>query len=158
VPGTETVRVTTWTEYSLIIVLHLARRVSDGAEPVAARELSEAERLPGDYVEQILLRLRRAGIVESMRGARGGYRLARPAGQISVRDVMTASEHQTFEVNCESHPINADRCGTSASCSIRPVWQALQQRIDALLDSITLEDLLKQEPQVQELVTLQSAM
>ncbi len=151
-------RVTTWTEYSLIIVLHLARRTSDGAEPVAARELAEAERLPGDYVEQILLRLRRAGIVESMRGARGGYRLARPSSQISVRDVMTASEHQTFEVNCESHPVNAERCGTAASCSIRPVWQALQQRIDGLLESITLEDLLKQEPQVQELVTLQSAV
>ena len=93
-----------------------------------------------------------------MRGARGGYRLARPASQISVRDVMTASEHQTFEVNCESHPINADRCGSGTSCSIRPVWQALQQRIDDLLGSITLEDLLKQEPQVQELVTLQSAL
>jgi Rrf2 family protein len=153
-----TVRVTTWTEYSLIIVLHLARRISEGNAPVAARELSETERLPGDYVEQILLRLRRAGIVESMRGARGGYRLARPASLISVRDVMTASEHQTFELNCESHPVNADRCGTSSSRSIRPVWQALQQRIDALLDSISVEDLLKQESQVQELVTLQSAL
>ena len=151
-------RVTTWTEYSLIIVLHLARRTSDGAEPVAARELAEAERLPGDYVEQILLRLRRAGVVESMRGARGGYRLARPSSQISVRDVMTASEHQTFEGNCESHTVNAGRAGSGTSCSIRPVWQALQQRIDGLLESITLEDLLKQEPQVQELVTLQSAV
>lgn len=150
-------RVTTWTEYSLIIVLHLARRAKDAVEPVAARELSESERLPGDYVEQILLRLRRAGIIESVRGARGGYRLARPADQISVRDVMTASEHQTFELNCDSHPVDADRCGTGSACSIRPVWQALQRRIDDLLDSISVEDLLKQESQVQELVTLQPA-
>jgi Rrf2 family protein len=148
-------RVTTWTEYSLIIVLHLARRSRERVAPVAARELAESERLPGDYVEQILLRLRRAGIVESVRGARGGYFLARPAHAISVRDVMTASEHQTFELNCSSHPVDADRCGSSSPCSIRPVWQALQQRIDGLLGSITVADLMKDEPRVQELVTLQ---
>ena len=54
-------RVTTWTEYSLIISLHLARRAGTGSDPLAARELADAERLPADYVEQILLRLRRAG-------------------------------------------------------------------------------------------------
>jgi len=148
-------RVTTWTEYSLIIVLHLARQARDGPGTVAARELSESERLPGDYVEQILLRLRRAGLIESVRGARGGYRLAREASRISVRDVMGASEHQTFELNCESHPVDADRCATGSSCSIRPVWQALQRRIDDLLEGISVADLLMQEAQVQELVTLQ---
>jgi Rrf2 family protein len=148
-------RVTTWTEYSLIISLHLARRGRTAAEPVAARELADVERLPADYVEQILLRLRRAGLVESVRGAKGGYYLARDPLAISVRDVMSASEHQTFEVNCESHPVDAERCHPGTSCSIRPVWHALQQRVDELLGSITLADLMKQEPQVQELVTLQ---
>jgi Rrf2 family protein len=148
-------RVTTWTEYSLIISLHLARRTGPQTEPVAARELADVERLPADYVEQILLRLRRAGLVESVRGARGGYYLARDPASISVRDVMTASEHQTFEVNCSSHPVDADRCAPGAHCSIRPVWVALQQRVDDLLASISLADLMKQEAQVQELVTLE---
>src|SRR5512146_3084141 len=129
-------RVTTWTEYSLIITLHLAKRATGDGTPVAARELAEVERLPGDYVEQILLRLRRAGLVESVRGAKGGYYLARDAAAISVRDVMTASEHQTFEVNCSSHPVDADRCAPGAQCSIRPVWVALQQRVDELLGGI----------------------
>ena len=151
-------RVTTWTEYSLIIVLHLARRGREGAGPLSARELSAVERLPGDYVEQILLRLRRAGLVESVRGARGGYYLARLPETISVRDVMTASEHQTFEINCESHPVDADRCASAGACSIRPVWVALQQRVDDLLGGITLADLMKQAGEVQEqLVTIQSA-
>ena len=151
-------RVTTWTEYSLIIVLHLAKRGRTGAGPLSARELSAVERLPGDYVEQILLRLRRAGLVESVRGARGGYSLARAPETISVRDVMAASEHQTFEINCESHPVDADRCASGGSCSIRPVWVALQQRVDDLLGGITLADLLKQEGAVHEqLVTIQSA-
>jgi Rrf2 family transcriptional regulator, iron-sulfur cluster assembly transcription factor len=147
-------RITTWTEYSLIISLHLARRGAAGRGPVAAREIAEQERLPADYVEQILLRLRRAGLVESVRGARGGYRLGREPAQITMRDIMTASEHQTFEMNCEAHLVDADRCAPSSACSIRPVWYALQQRVDALLASVTLADLMKQEPQVQELVTL----
>lgn len=151
-------RVTTWTEYSLIIVINLARRRASGGGAVAARELAELERLPGDYVEQIFLRLRRAGLVESIRGARGGYYLAREPEAISVRDVMEASEHQTFEINCESHPVDAVRCATGGACSIRPVWQALQLRVDELLSSISLADLMKDESQVQELVAIQSAV
>jgi Rrf2 family protein len=148
-------RVTTWTEYSLIISLHLARRRGQGGGPVAARELAEAERLPPDYVEQILLRLRRAGLVESSRGAKGGYRLARDPETVSVRSVMAASEHQTFQVNCESHPVDAERCGPGTLCSIRPVWHALQERVDQFLEGVSLADLLKDEPNVQALVALQ---
>src|SRR5213083_3685223 len=113
-------RVTTWAEYGLIVSIHLARRAGQG--PVAARELSEQERLPHDYVEQILLRLRRAGLVESVRGAKGGYLLAKEPSAITVRDVMSASEHQTFEVNCDTHPVDVARCSPDSTCSIRPVW------------------------------------
>lgn len=150
-------RVTTWTEYSLIIVLHLAKRGAAGAGPVAAREIADVERLPGDYVEQILLRLRRAVLVESVRGAKGGYRLARAPADISVLQIMSASEHQTFEMNCENHQIDAERCNPASSCSIRPVWAALQQRVDGLLGSISIADLMKQEPQVQELVAISTS-
>lgn len=143
-------RVTTWTEYSLIISLHLARR--GNGQPVAARDISESERLPGDYVEQILLRLRRAGLVESVRGARGGYFLARSPGKISVHDVMTACDHQTFEINCDTHQVDSERCGPGSQCSIRPVWQALRFRVDELLKGVTLADLMQDEAKVQELV------
>lgn len=147
-------RVTTLTEYSLIISLHLARRRAAGSGAVAARELADVERLPTDYVEQILLRLRRSGVVESVRGAKGGYLLARDPAAVSVRDVMAASEHQTFEMNCDHHPVDAERCAPSAQCSIRPVWMELQFRIDDFLRGVTLADLMHREPKVQELVTL----
>lgn len=151
-------RVTNLTEYSLIIALHLARRGRDGVAAVAARELSEVERLPADYVEQILLRLRRAGLVESVRGAKGGYRLARTAEQVTVRDVMLASDHRIFELNCESQPLDAERCAPSSSCAIRPVWRALQGRIDDLLESVSLADLLTDTASTSpELVTLASS-
>jgi Rrf2 family protein len=150
-------RITTWTEYSLIIAIHLARRAQGGSGPVAAREIADVERLPADYVEQILLRLRRASLVESVRGARGGYLLSRDPASISMRDIMTASERQTFEMNCETHQVDADRCGPNATCSIRPVWHALQRRVDELLESITLADLMKQETEVQELVAISTS-
>jgi Rrf2 family protein len=108
-------------------------------------------------VEQILLRLRRAGLVQSVRGAKGGYFLAKDPAAVSVRDVMAASEHQTFEINCSNHPVDADRCNSGTTCSIRPVWYALQQRVDELLASISLADLMRQEPEVQELVGISSA-
>ena len=148
-------RVTTWAEYGLIAAVHLARRAGEG--PLSARELAERERLPPDYIEQILLRLRRDGLVTAVRGARGGYSLSRAPDTITVRDVMAASELGTFEVNCEAHPVSAERCAPTANCSIRPVWRALQQRIDALLDSITLADLTQDESGVAQLVGLGDA-
>ena len=139
-------RVTTWAEYGLIVSLNLAKRAGQG--PVAARELAEQERLPHDYVEQILLRLRRAGLVDSVRGAKGGYHLAREPQAISVKDVIEASEHVTFEVNCDLHPVDPQRCSPEASCSIRPVWRMLEQRINDLLAGISLADLTHDEPEL----------
>ncbi len=136
-------RVTTWAEYGLIVSIHLARRAGEG--PIAARELAEQERLPGDYVEQILLRLRRAGLVTAVRGARGGYFLSRPPADVSVKDVVEGSEHDTFEINCEVHSVNLERCGPDVSCTLRPVWQLLKQRIDETLGAIRLVDLIGDE-------------
>lgn len=147
-------RVTTWTEYSLIIAINLAKRRRAGQGALSARELADSERLPADYVEQILLRLRRAGLVDSIRGARGGYTLARDPETLTVRDVMTASERQTFELNCELHPVDPERCASAAACAIRPVWLSLQRRIDDFLQSVTVADLLQEEPKVAELVAI----
>ncbi len=145
-------RITTWAEYGLICALHLARREGEG--PVPGRDIAARESLPADYVEQILLRLRRADIVKSTRGARGGYALARPPADISVRDVIAASERATFELHCMSHPVGAERCAASHDCSIRPVWMLLQQKIDDVLESVRLSDLLYDEPDVRERVGL----
>lgn len=149
-------RITTLAEYGVICALHLARRAAEG--PVTGRELAELERLPADYVEQILLRLRRAGLVRSTRGARGGYALARDAGQISIRDVIEASETTTFDLHCVSHPVGEERCSSSQTCSIRPVWLLLQRKIDDVLAGVRLSDLLAEEGEVRSRVGLVSAV
>jgi Rrf2 family protein len=145
-------RITTWAEYGVICALHLARSGKDG--PVTGREIAAKERLPADYIEQILQRLRRAGVIASTRGARGGYMLARPATEISIRAVIQASELETFELHCLSHPVEEDRCSAAHSCSIRPVWVLLQTKIDDVLESVCLADLLQDEPAVRERVGL----
>src|SRR5438874_12124085 len=133
-------RITTWAEYGVIGALNLANRTDLG--PVNGREIARQERLPADYVEQILLRLRRAGVIASTRGARGGYVLARPAAEISIRDVIHASELETFDLHCASHPVEEERCSAPHSCSIRPVGGRLQQKIDDVLRGVSLADLL----------------
>ena len=145
-------RITTLAEYGVICALHLAKRVSEG--PITGREIASKERLPVDYVEQILLRLRRAEIVRSTRGAHGGYALARGAADISIRDVIAASEMTTFDLHCVSHPVEEERCSASHGCSIRPVWLLLQQKIDDVLSGVHLADLLHEESEVRELVGL----
>jgi Rrf2 family protein len=131
--------------------VHLAHRFGHG--PVNGREIAGAERLPADYVEQILLRLRRAGIVSSVRGAHGGYELARSPSSISVREVVTAAEHATFDLHCVSHPVD-ERCSETSSCSIRPVWVLLQNKIDEVLEGVKLADLLPEEREVRGRVGL----
>ena len=145
-------RITTWAEYGVICALHLARRAEEG--PLTGRAIATREKLPVDYIEQILLRLRRAGIVTSTRGARGGYALARPSAEITVREIIAAAELMTFDLHCESHPVDHERCSASHECSIRPVWLMLQRRIDEVLDGVRLADLLEAEAQVRQRVGL----
>jgi Rrf2 family protein len=145
-------RITTWAEYGLICALHLAKRAAEG--PVTGRDLAGRERLPTDYVEQILLRLRRANVVRSTRGAHGGYALARPADLISVRDIIAAAELETFDLHCVSHPVEEERCSAAQQCSIRPVWILLQRKIDDVLESVHLADLLEEEGAVRHRIGL----
>lgn len=145
-------RITTWAEYGLICALHLAKRAGEG--PITGREIAAGERLPADYVEQILLRLRRAGLVNSTRGARGGYSLSKAPEEISVRQVIAASELGTFDLHCVTHPVGEERCSESQSCSIRPVWMMLQRKIDDVLESVHLGDLLVDERTVRQRVGL----
>ena len=146
-------RFTTQAEYGLICTLHLARFGAGG--PVAAREMAEKEDLPADYTEKILRRLRQAGIVSSVRGVSGGFELARDASEISVKDVIEATEGATFEINCKKHPVGPERCDTTHDCSIRPIWYALRSRIDELLGQMWISDLIESgEAGVAELIDI----
>lgn len=121
---------------------------------MTGREIAAREQLPGDYVEQILLRLRRADIIASTRGAHGGYALSRPASEITLREIVAAAELGTFVLPCDTHRLDGDRCADGGDCSVRPVWHLLQRRIDEVLEGVLLADLLADEEIVRQRIGL----
>ena len=120
--------------------LHLARRFGEG--PITGREIAEAEQLPGDYVEQILLRLRRSGIVRSTRGAHGGYELARAPELIVMGEVLRALEGPIAPMICASDDPNHVTCVRTGYCMVNFMWIRVRDAIAGALDSMTLADLV----------------
>ena len=132
-------RYTTKTEYGLICLVNLVKR---GAEQkVAIKELAEQESYPYSYVEKIFQALRAAGIVISYQGNQGGYALAKPAQEISLKEVIEALEGQTFDVFCECKETHKAEviCNHSSSCSLKNIWQNTKQLLDKHFEAINLE-------------------
>lgn len=141
-------RLTTKSEYGLICLKYLSEH-SEG-QPVSVSEISEREHLSKDYVEQIFAKLRRADIIRSVKGSRGGFIISRPPSQISVKEVLEALEGDIFEVFCEPRIRERIICEHYFSnCSVRPMWYRLRDLIDQFFQNITLEMLLHDEPAVQ---------
>ena len=107
-----------------------------------AERLSSLENIPRAYVDQILLRLKRAGLVESQRGVQGGHKLAKPASEITIGMMIRAVEGSIFEDVCQKYSTGDHRCTHTAGCEIKPVWRRLTQLVEDYLDHLTLEQLL----------------
>ncbi|MDH3519366.1 MAG: Rrf2 family transcriptional regulator [Myxococcales bacterium] len=132
-------------EYGLRCLMQVAR--ADGDGPVSIAQIAEAEGLSPEYTAKLMRELRLGELVRSVRGAVGGYRLARPADEISVWNALQvlggAFFSQTF---CECHPGQRKRCVRTGNCSIRAIWSALQNALREALDRISLADLRRDEP------------
>ncbi len=134
-------KVSTREQYGLRVMAELAARYGGGV--VALGEVAQAQGLPLPYLEQIVPALRKAGLVRSRRGARGGYELARPPAAITVGEVLRALSGDILPVRCVSE--RGTRCARSSSCTARAVWEAVQRRLVETLDNMTLADLLTGE-------------
>ena len=113
-------------------------------DALSAEKLSVLENIPRAYVDQIFQRLRHAGLVESVRGAHGGYTLARPPQEISLGMMMRAVEGYIFEDVCERYSEGDHQCRHTSGCGIRPVWMKLTEMVESYLDRVTLADLLSE--------------
>jgi len=135
----------TKSEYGVRVMVELARR--GGAEPVALAEIAEHERLPLAYLEHLVARLRRAGLVESRRGARGGYLLAREPEQITMAEVVEALEGEIAPVECiTSSPDGSLRCSLEFDaqrvCTTKVLWARVRGAIVETLEQTTLAELV----------------
>ena len=130
-------------EYGVRVMAHLAGR--DGAEPVALGSIAVAEGLPLAYLEHLVARLRRAGLVDSRRGAHGGYSLARPAGTISMAEVVEALEGDIAPIECISEgadgSLTCSRETHGDACPTKLLWARVRGSIVTTLRGMTLADL-----------------
>lgn len=122
--------------YALEAVVDIA--YNGGAEPAQSRDITERQGIPQRYLEQIMQRLVRAGVLKGVRGPRGGYRLARERRRITVGDVARVVNEAT-----EANAIADAPCSELADKVVRPLWREAEAEMMARLDSITIEDLCR---------------
>lgn len=134
-------RITTQGECALVAILNIAKNSQEG--PVSVASIARDERKSQDFIEQILLRLRRARLIKSTRGVKGGYVLARVPSKISIKDVIEAAEKEVFQIICFKYKKKKIKCVHERRCGIRPVWRVLKRDIERVLDRVTLDILLK---------------
>lgn len=132
-------------EYGLRCLLQVARE--RGPDPATIPEIAAREGLSPEYAAKLLRALRQAELVVSTRGAGGGYRLARPASEISVWEVVQALGGSLFPAEfCETHPGQLHDCVHTTACSLRPVWSAVESAIRGVLENVKLADLARGGP------------
>jgi Rrf2 family protein len=143
-------------EYGLRCILSLARQAeaqadtppgeSPDARCLTTHEIAEREGLSLQYTGKLIRILGRAGLIESVRGRKGGYRLARPASRINVSEALAALGGKIYEAGtCGRYTGDRSFCVHTNDCSIRSLWAGLQIMIDSVLSKTTLRDLIASE-------------
>ena len=133
-------------EYGLRCLLQIARQGPGGSLTIP--EVASAEGLSIPYFAKLVRILRQGGFVKSTRGQSGGYALCGSPDQITVDEVLAALGGRLFESDyCERHPGVVTMCTHNMDCSIRSLWEAVQQGVDQVLQRTTLQTLLGSEPE-----------
>jgi Rrf2 family transcriptional regulator, cysteine metabolism repressor len=133
-------------EYGIRLMVELGR--SPGTEPISLSAVAEAEMLPLSYLEHLVAKLRDAGLVTSTRGAHGGYRLARPADEIDMLEVVQSLEGpiapmECFHVEREGRVLCSHEVDDGRACATKLLWTRVQGGVTKALNGTTLADLVE---------------
>lgn len=128
-------------KYGVRAIFEIARKYGKG--PITIKEIADRQRISFSYLEQILNRLGRAGLIESVRGPGGGYLLGRKPTALTIGDVVRALEGPIALSHC-LEPGEYEECYQAEDCVARMVWAKVGAKIEEALDSITFESLLRQ--------------
>lgn len=133
-------------EYGVRLMVELGRH--EQSRPLSLRAISESEGLPLDYLEHVVAKLKKAGLVRANRGVHGGYRLARPAGEITMDEVVLALEGSIAPMDCFVHlPTERVTCSHETdrgrACATRLLWTRVQGGVIRSLQASTLADLVE---------------
>jgi len=132
-------KLSTKSRYAARLMVNLAWHYQKG--PVQLNEIARVEEVSEKYLSQIVILLRGAGLIRSVRGAKGGYLLTREPARISIKEIVEVMEGGLSIVDCLD---DAGSCGRSGKCITRCVWDKVSTAISRTLEEITLEDLAGQ--------------
>jgi Rrf2 family transcriptional regulator, cysteine metabolism repressor len=133
-------------EYGVRLMIELGRQ--PGSTPISLNSVAEAENLPLSYLEHLVAKLRKAGLVTSTRGAHGGYRLAKPAGDITMDAVVQALEGQIAPMECfhetpEGRVLCSHEDNSAGGCATKLLWTRVQNGVTKALAGTTLAELVE---------------
>ena len=126
--------------YSTRAMLDLALHFDEG--PILIKDISQRQQISERYLEQLFIPLRIAGLVRGIRGARGGFTLAKPPAEISLSEIIKVTEGLTAPAECIDEP---RLCSQGGVCVTRNVWAEMKRAINKVLESTTLQDLVEQQ-------------
>lgn len=135
-------KVSTRAEYGIRALMDLAQHYGEG--PVQSHDIARRQGLPEPYLNQLLVALRRAGLVQSKRGPSGGHLLARSPNRITVGEAFLVLEGSVAPWLCVEEAETA--CIYAPGCGLRPVWQAVKDATEQVLNRITLADIVRPAP------------
>ena len=127
--------------YGLRAMIDLA--IHGKEEAVSIASIAARQKISESYLEQLIPKLRKAGMISSVRGAGGGYMLAKPASEISVGDILRALEGSLDPVDCAGLP-GGSGCTASGGCVTKYVWQKINESINQTVDGMNLEELIRE--------------
>jgi len=128
-------------DYGLSCILRIADFY--GERSVNVSEVAKKEGLAKRYAEQLIIVMRRKGLLKSIKGKTGGYLLSRNPGQITVKDVFNAIEGKTLEAVCDRKKGRRSECVYVTDCGIKnSLWNSLEKRMDSYMDSVSLKQLI----------------
>lgn len=120
---------------------------------LSSAEIAERDEIPRRYLEQILAALRQSGLVQSVRGAKGGYSLGKPADEITIAQLVKSVEGVLPPMLCTNPDLQSDTCRTDSGCDCRGLCSELENSVSRVLEGTTLADILKQNKSLSPLLS-----
>ena len=145
----ERLKLSTKGRYGLRAFIDLA--VCGESQPVPLASIAQRQEISVSYLEQLMAKLKKAGLVKSVRGVNGGYSIARPASEISVGDVLRALEGELIPVECAGiDDSGSSHCSGSSQCVSKIVWKRINDSINETVDSINIGELVQESKNSKE--------
>ncbi|MDD3051860.1 MAG: Rrf2 family transcriptional regulator [Candidatus Cloacimonetes bacterium] len=142
-------QMTTRIEYAIRSMVELG--ADESGNPLSIKEISSRQNLPFKFLEQLFRDLKKSKLIISSRGIKGGYRLAKPSVEITLKEIITAVEENFLKINCNKHKTINGYC-LGYSCGLYSVWEEIRKTLMSQLGSFTLNDVIMREKGIKDTI------